>query len=705
MRRSHMAVGGALLVSFVVASARAEMSTRVLEAGKTPADSRLGEGRSLRSYHPWTPPSSKTAWEARREVLRTQLRVAAGLWPMPPKTADKAMIHGKIDRGDYTVEKVYFASYPGHYVTGNLYRPNGRTDPGPAVLSPHGHWPEGRFVDQGEEKGKKEIESGAEKTMPGARYPLQARCATLARMGCVVFHYDMVGYADSKQMGHGGFTGVQAGLRLQNALGLQTYNSTRAFEFLAELPDVDPKRIAVTGASGGGTQTFMLCAVDDRPVASFPAVMASTAMQGGCTCENAPLLRVGTGNIEIAALASPRPLGLTGANDWTKEIETKGGPELRQHYKMLGIDDRLTIKAFTQFGHNYNQVSREVMYEFMNKHLNLGQSTPIAEQPFEPISPKELSVFDDKHKLPVDAIDTEQLRAYMTYISDYELGKLRPHDKDSLAKFRDVIGPALRAITVTDLPEPDDVDSERVADEYGEGFEMWKLLLSRRGAGEQVPAVVLLPEDFDGTVIVPVLPEGKAMLFEGGEPTGPVRALLSKGVAIVAPDVFLTGEYYGGNEAPKWLEVNKDFSGYTFGYNRTRLANRVHDILTTVAYVQQYEQVDRIHLLGVAENGPWVILAKAIAGDAIDRTVADLDGFDFDEVDSAAHSMYLPGAVKYGGMAAFLALCAPDEVLLVGDSWEVPSLAADAYRAAGKPDAVRVADDTNVELILQWLLR
>src|ERR1051325_815746 len=101
-------------------------------------------------------------------------------------------------------------------------------------------------------------------------------------------------------------------------MGLQTWNSIRALDFVTSLPDVDASRIGVPGASGGGTQTFILCAVDPRPTVAFPAVMVSTAMQGGCTCENCSLLRVGTGNIELAALMAPRPLGMSGADDWTK---------------------------------------------------------------------------------------------------------------------------------------------------------------------------------------------------------------------------------------------------------------------------------------------------------------------------------------------------------------------------------------------------
>src|SRR5438045_5352492 len=98
---------------------------------------------------------------------------------MPEKTPIKAVIHGKIDRDDYTIEKVFFASLPGHYVSGNLYRPKGQTGKHAAVLCPHGHWANGRFYDAGEKAANAQIQQDAEQTMEGARYPLQARCAML----------------------------------------------------------------------------------------------------------------------------------------------------------------------------------------------------------------------------------------------------------------------------------------------------------------------------------------------------------------------------------------------------------------------------------------------------------------------------------------------------------------------------------------------
>src|SRR5205085_213867 len=201
------------------------------------------------------------------------------------------------------------------------------------------------------------VKTGSEPDLDRGRFFMQAIPVTLARLGFVVFQYDMVGVGDSTAIPHAkGFADAEGELRLQSAMGLQTWNSIRALDFILSLPEVDAHRIGVTGASGGGTQTFMLCAVDDRPAVAFPAVMVSTAMQGGCVCENASYLRVGAGNIDLAGIFAPKPLGMSGANDWTIDIETKGLPELKALYKLYDAEDKVLAKCFPQFGHNYNQV-------------------------------------------------------------------------------------------------------------------------------------------------------------------------------------------------------------------------------------------------------------------------------------------------------------------------------------------------------------
>jgi hypothetical protein len=680
-----------------------------------PRDSRLGPPVDLnKSYFPFNPPKTKEAWEARRKEVREQMLVALGLWPMPEKTPLKPVIHGTIDRKEYTIEKVFFTSVPGHYVSGNLYRPTASRerkrpegDKLPAVLFAHGHWANGRLFEAPDGEVEAALKSGGEKTKEGARYPLQALPAQLARMGCVVFVYDMVGVADSQLIGpegkplaHSqGFTDADAELHLQSAMGLQTWNSIRALDFLTSLPDVDAKRIGMTGASGGGTQTMILCAIDDRPAVSFPAVMVSTAMQGGCICENCTYLRQFTGNVEFAALFAPKPLGMTGADDWTKEIETKGLPELKALYKLYGAEDKVMAKKFN-FPHNYNQVSREVMYNWFNKHLDLGMKDPVTEEPFEPVPPKELSVYDNEHPRSEDSADVDTLRIYLKEASDKQIAALKPKDERSLKEFQRVVGTALRVMVHDALPKPEEIDAKPDRSLTLGKLNIEALSLGRNGLGEEVFAFFWHSGEFDTLIVADEESVGDPVDFSKLPKEFELLAKKKVGVLFVMP--LLTYN----PETSKPPAVDQKFAGYTFGYNRPLLSNRVHDILTAVGYAKSLKSVKKVHLLGTGKAGPWVLMARALCGDAVDRCAVDVDGFHFDRVRKTNDEMMLPGALKYGGLPAFAALCAPHDLLLynhkgtgVGE-WIKP-----AYEAAKASDHVKIeGEKPEADKVIEWLL-
>ncbi|HZL36256.1 MAG TPA: alpha/beta hydrolase family protein [Tepidisphaeraceae bacterium] len=623
--------------------------------------------------HPWLfEPhfTDKAQWKKRAADLREQILVSEGLWPLPEKTEMHAVIHGKIGRDGYTIEKVFFASLPGHYVSGSLYRPIGKSGKLPAVLSPHGHWPGGRFYETSEKEAREQIAMGAEKTMAGAQYPLQARCAMLARMGCVVFQYDMVGYADSQAIEHRkGFNDVDATLRLQSFMGLQTWNSIRSLDFLCALPEVDAKRIAVTGASGGGTQTMILCAIDDRPAVSFPAVMVSEAMQGGCICENSPLLRVHTNNAEFAACFAPKPLGMTSANDWTRDIETLGFPQIWSIYKLFSAQDNVAA-WHRSFPHNYNQVSRELMYNWVNKHLKLGLTEPVTEKPFEPVKPSELSVYDEAHPRPADTLDAAGLRKEMSAASDAQMAALA---KD-LAQYRHIVRAALRVMINDMLPASKDVF---VGDSRGpvalDNMAIEKGTIRRRDRLARVPYLALKPRQWNGSVVVWIHPDGKASLLGAdGKPTADIKKLLDEKIAVIAPDVLLTGELLAPADAkPASTDQYAGFtySGYQYGYNPSVLASRASDILSTIALARGWEGAKGIDLVAFGKTGPAALLARALAGNAVRRASIDLANFDFGQVRSDTDPMMLPGALKYGGVFGFAALCDTGSTQL----WNLPA--------------------------------
>ncbi len=683
-------------------------SWRVLPEGRVLADRRLGPPKDLNGYFPFEPPGNLEEWEERAEEVRRRIQMAMGLWPMPPRRPPRAVVHGRVQREAYTVDKVYLQSYPGHYVTGNLYRPRGIEGPRPAVLSPHGHFRDGRFHDAGENEIRKQLVAGAERFAHAGRFPIQARCVQLARMGCIVFQYDMLGYADSRQIprdvAHGysdlrpemesrqawGFYSPQAELRLQNVMGLQTYNSLSALDWVANLPEVDAQRIAVTGASGGGTQTMILCAIDPRPAVSFPAVMVSTAMQGGCTCENAAYLRIGTGNVEFAGLVAPKPLGMTAADDWTREIMTKGLPELKQLYSLYDAQDKVMARALTHFPHNYNYVSRAVMYGWLNRHLDLGWEEPVVEEDFQPLSREELTVWNDDHPQPPGGPEYErELLQVMTRISDRQMSEIAPRDNESLGLFRGVVGAAVDTMVGRELPSPADVAFETF-DELDQGdWLLYRGLLRNAAESEEFPLVHLHPKQWNGTLVLWFDGHGKSALWEGPEKLrDEIRDLLDAGMAVASADVLLQGEFLDKDERTearnRKVDNPRDAAAYTLGYNPTLLARRVHDIMTAVSFATHREQApQRLYLVGTAGAAPWVITAAVVVGDAVDAVAVDTQAFRFADLTSWRDEHFLPGAVKYGDLPGLLALIAPRKLWIGGERGQVPETVAAAYVAAG----------------------
>ncbi len=734
LRRRHTQfaslLGGVAVVLAVASVVQADVP-RALPPGQKPADARLGKLKDLNGYFPFAPSESPEVWHQRAALVRRQLLVALGLWPMPTKTPANAVVHRLIDRGDYTVECVFLESFPGHFVTGNLYRPKGKAGRLPAILSPHGHWSNGRFHDMGAQEIRKAIVEGAERFEEGGRSPLQSRCVQLARMGCVVFHYDMVGYGDSIQLEHRpgvrehmntrenwGYFSAQAELRLQHMMGLQTYNSIRALDWLSELPDVDAARIGVTGASGGGTQTFILCAIDSRPAVAFPAVMVSTAMQGGCTCENACYLRVDTGNIEIAALFAPKPLGMTGADDWTREIATKGLPELKQLYRTLGVEELVMAKPLLHFGHNYNYVSRAVLYSWFNKHLKLGASEPVVEEDYARLSIAEMSVWDEKHPRPPRGEDYERsLVKQITEDSDMQMAALVPRDADSLAKYREVMGGAVDVMVGRSLPAAGSVTYAKTAEHDRGDYVEQVGLLRKADSEEELPAIILQPKEHKGTVAIWIDEAGKAGLHDTGEsPNAAVARLLDAGVSVIGVDLLYQGEFLAdGDAAGETRQVTapvrelQGYAGYTYGYNHPLFAQRVHDVLSVISFARSQERAPRkVVAIAFGGAGRWLAAARAQASAGIDRAVVDTAGFRFANVTSLGDHDFLPGGAKYLDLPGMLALSAPQPLWIASEGTQLPQVITAAYQAAGHPDAVTLytgADDAKRAAAIDWLTR
>lgn len=522
-------------------------------------------------------------WEAHKKKLREQILFAAGLVPMPEKHPLHPVIFGRIEHDDYTIEKVYLETLPGYYLGGNLYRPRGRSGKVPGVLVAHGHWNYGRLENQ-------PLNSG------------QVRCANLATQGYAVFTYDMVGYNDTAQTPHD-FGGPREQLWNFSPMGLQLWNSIRSVDFLESLPDVDPERIAMTGESGGGTQTFLLTAVDDRVRYSAPVNMISAIMQGGSQCENGPGLRFDTFNAEFGAMMAPRPMLMVSATgDWTKNTPREEYPAIRSIYELY---DRAANVETVQIDapHNYNRASREAMYTFFNRKI-LGNPGEVKERGVDIEQLQDLLVWHAR-ALPANALTYAQLEEQWIQASQKQSAEARDVE---------VLRSRLRLALATEWPEH--VLSER----HGE-----HILLSRAGKGDRVSGIWI------GSGV-------PSLLVVNPDGAGAARKNAPRSALLLT--AFQTGEAVAPRD-----RSHKFF----LTFNRSDDANRVQDILTALAFLKQQGARD-VRVQGTGRAAIWALFAAAVAPERVGLE-SQPEAFSGDDR-AFLEQFFVPGIQRAGGLDA-----------------------------------------------------
>jgi dienelactone hydrolase len=337
-------------------------------------------------HHAQTPEEAAQA----RPKLRTRLEQALGLPKMPWPPELRARRTGTVIRPGYRIEKIVYEALPGEPVAAHLYIPERLSGPAPAILFYNGHW------------------WAESKTLPD----FQAFCITMARYGFIVFSFDPFGQGERgvSARDHRRTTSLLVGVAQQ---GFAEYETRCALQYLLSRKEVDPDRIGMTGASGGGYNTWITSALDDRIKVAVPVVGTSEFYgqihyartvdwyHAGEHCHFLPGLVTFANNHELLAMAAPRPIliinSTTDPGFQIGDVYEYG----RGLYRAFGKENRIAFFHDTTAGHGYQQKKREAAYGWFLKWLmNRGDGSPVAEQPLDvdPWDASELKSFDDGRK-------------------------------------------------------------------------------------------------------------------------------------------------------------------------------------------------------------------------------------------------------------------------------------------------------------------
>jgi hypothetical protein len=393
----------------------------------------------------------------------------------------------------------------------------------------------------------------------------------------------------------------------------------------------------------------------------------------------------------------------------------RGFPELIQHYKMLGKIQNVSHTALLQFPHNYNYVSRTAMYNWLNRHLNLGFEEPIVESAYKRLSQEELSVWDDQHPKPECGPDFEiRLLEWLTSDAQRQIADLIPQDSKSLQRYRQVVGGGWDVL-LRNLPENPEIRFEltKLIDR-GKYKETLGLLCycSIEEHYAKLPMVVLKPKEATQQTVIWTDEQGKSGLYTSdGSVKSHIESLLNAGIAVVGVDLLYQGEFIQDEQMKKqqrWLPGEEAFAGWTYCYNLPLFSRRVHDILAVIRLLRNNNpKTTQIDIVGLNGTGPLVAAAVAQTSEAITYAAINTAGFRFADLKDVYDVGFVPGAAKYDDLPGLLTLLAPTQLWLAGEGKEAPPIVKSAFVAADKStNLTTFAGDVRdiAKTTVDWLL-
>jgi cephalosporin-C deacetylase-like acetyl esterase len=530
-------------------------------------------------------------WQEQQNTTRRRLEDFFGKFP--ERTPLNPKITGKIEHEKYSIEKIYFESQPGYYVTANLYIPKNRSFPLPAVLFTCGH------------------------SDVGKASPLyQEACIGLATKGYIVLSFDPTGEGErieyfnklTKHQTIEGpvsqhyYLGRPSFLLNRTLSGLRTWDAIRALDYLVSRPEVDTTRIAAVGNSGGGQMALLITAVDQR-------IKICAAGHPGGQMEKNYLPGQNLIDRQILSLIAPRPVRVIVGNKSGGEVfHRKKIEDIQLFDEGLGYDtDRAQI-CVVDGVHDLKYPKRAAVYQWLNKWFHKEEEGSL-EIPMQTEEPGTLwATRSGFTLLSPGGVSGQTLNA----------GRLknenRPAANPEILKER--IASRIGLHLNENKPELNTQETETVR--YGD-LSIEKLAYQSE-EGILIPSLLIKPRNIrpGSPVYIYASDQGKPRSYQ--DSLTPF-ALARKGFVVLAIDVRGIGETsptpalalpvkYSTCTQFQWL--HDCLAIQSPGFGRTMLAMRTHDLIRGMDFVESRPDLQgkKIVLYGEGLGGLWATLAS-----------------------------------------------------------------------------------------------
>ena len=526
--------------------------------------------------------NSKTEWINYQKAAKSVLCNSLDKFQ---KTPLNSKITGKLERETFTVEKVLFESHPDFFVTACMFIPKKREKPAPAVIYVCGH------SDLG-------FRSNA----------YQKVIINLVNKGFIVFTFDPPGQGERLQYldGNTGKSEVGGPTREHSYAGIQTlltgtslsdyfiWDGIRAIDYLETRDEVDMKRVGITGRSGGGTQSAMIAACDERIYAAAPECYITNFKRllqsiGPQDAEQNPYNAISKkfDHPDFIHIRAPKPtLLVTTTHDFFSiQGARETYAEAKKSYTALGKPDNLEMTEDLGV-HESTKNNRETVYAFFQKHLNLPGDNN--DEEVKPFSVEELFV-----------TSTGQIGSSLGGVTIYDLNKKYfPGKKFSGKSLKKTLAETAgidfnRKLTAA-------VYTGKLTPEAN--YEVEKYFLENDHADFLLPVYIAKKEQPKPIkkVVIWLHPEGKETILKQNL----LEELVNSGFAVISADLPGTGELhdpeFSGDGIIKGVPFNYTFGANLVGKSITGIKTEAFDLL--IQFIKEDQRFSNPDLFALAQG-------------------------------------------------------------------------------------------------------